>query len=83
MFVSALLYLCRLSLMPLTTPFVEWSSSSSQSRVCPQVKGCSDGYRLLVSRGVSLTVHFGEGQPDGCCSIQVDRPEQKSAELNP
>ncbi len=36
---------------------------------------------LLVSRGVSLTVHFGEGQPDGCCSIQVDRPEQKTGEL--
>jgi hypothetical protein len=38
---------------------------------------------LLVSRGVSLTVHFGEGHPDGCCAIQVDQPEQKSGELNP
>lgn len=36
---------------------------------------------LLVSRGVSLTVHFGDGEPDGALALMLDSPKQNNGEL--
>lgn len=46
-----------------------------------RVTSLSQRLNLLIARGVSLSVHVGDGDPDGALALMVESPKQRDGEL--